>query len=93
MTDDTDYSMWEKAKLNFWNLMQADSETQLDETVREPTANKGKTDNWQLGLTLNVLQIALGVVFWIFFSGVLAWIGAILAILSIIAIVKWAVTA
>jgi hypothetical protein len=87
--DDTDRSTWDKAKLHFLKLTQADAEEQLDETIRKPTAEKGTTDNWKLGLVVNLAQTALGIALYVLTTGILAWAGIILAVLSVLAIVKW----
>jgi hypothetical protein len=89
--DDTDRSTWEQAKLHFLKLTQADADEQLDETIRKPASEKGTTDNWKLGLVVNTAQLVLGIALYMFTSGILAWAGVILAVLSVLAIVKWVV--
>jgi len=87
--DDQDRSTWTKAKLHFFKLTAADTDEQLDETVRKPASEKGTTDNWKLGLVVNLAQTALGIALYVFTSGILAWAGVILAVLSVLAILKW----
>lgn len=89
--DDQDRSTWDKAKMHFLKLTQADADEQLDETVRKPLADKGSTDNWRLGLLINLAQAILGIALYVYTSGVLTWLGAILAGLAVFAIVKWVV--
>jgi hypothetical protein len=87
--DDNDRSTWQEAKLHFLRLTQADTEEQFDEAVRKPTADKGQTDNWKLGLVINTAQIVLGVALYVFTSGLISWAGVILAVIAALAIIKW----
>lgn len=87
--DDQDRSTWQEAKLHFFKLMDSSDTEQFDEAVRKPTAEKGTTDNWRLGLIINSIQIAVGAFLYMSFSGLVSWIGIILAVLAAIAILKW----
>jgi len=89
MTDDNDLSTWERAKLNFWRLMYSDTDEQLDETIREPANDLGKTDNPWFGLLFNGSTAVLGIGVYVAFSGIVAWIGALFAIVSVLSIVRW----
>jgi len=82
-------STWEKMKMNALELIFSDKETQFDEAVRKPAQEKGTTENYKLGLVVNLAQIAVGVGLYLVYSGILAWVGIALAVLSIIAILRW----
>jgi len=88
-TDDNDLSTWERAKLNFWRMMYADTDEQLDETIREPANDIGKTDNPWFGLLVNGSTALIGLIVFIVFSGIVAYVGAFFAIVSVLSIVRW----
>jgi hypothetical protein len=88
--EDTDYSWWDEAKLNFWDLMQAESDEQYDETVGE-SMDKAQSVDYKTGLIVNVATIAVGYGLYEFIGGIIGIVGIILAILSGLSILKWVI--
>jgi len=62
---------------------------QLQYSISNLIEDFGQTDSIGLGLVINLFMVAMGIVIWAAFSGLVAFAGAVFAILHILAIVKW----
>lgn len=90
MTDEDELSHWQKAKLNFWNLLYADSDEQFDETVGQ-SVDKAQDVDYKMGLLINLATIAIGYSAYWFIEGIIGIVGLLFAILSVLSILKWVV--
>jgi len=62
---------------------------QLQYSISNLIEDFGQTDSIGLGLVINLVMVGLGIVVWAAFSGLVAFVGAVFAIVHILAIVKW----
>jgi len=88
--EDPEYTWWDEAKLNFWNLMQADKEEQFDETVGA-SMEKADDVNYRLALVINLITAGIGYAVYSTTTGLLAIVGIAIMVLGIGPILKWVI--
>lgn len=88
--DDTEYTWWDEAKLNFWNLLQSDTDEQFDETVGA-SVEKANDVDYRAGLIINLVTALIGVLIYANFSGLLALVGVAIIVLGLGPILKWVI--
>jgi len=88
--DESEWSWWDRAKLNFWNLMQADKDEQFEETVGK-SMEKADGANDKQALIINLVTAGIGYGVYSSTTGLLAMVGIAIMVLGIGPILKWVV--